>query len=48
MKFQLCKEHNIKIFYIAERKYVENYELGYLYTDIEEMMNDIIKEGTSK
>lgn len=46
LKKQLCKEHRIEIFYIAEKQFVKDYELGHLYTSIEDMINDIIKEGT--
>ena len=45
LKYQLCKEHGIKIYYIAEKEYVKDYDFGHLYTNIEKMINDI-KEGT--
>lgn len=35
LKHDLCEEHNIPILYFAKKKYVNNYELGEVYTTTE-------------
>lgn len=37
-KKQLCEEHHIRVIYYSNKKYVDNYELGTLYTDKEEII----------
>ena len=43
-KNKLCLEHGIKILYFATERFVDNYELGYLYTNVEDIMNIISEE----
>ena len=38
-KKELCNEHGIEVIYFSDTKYIDDYELGILHTDV----NDIIK-----
>ena len=41
-KKELCEQHGIKILYYSDIQYDENYELGKLYTDKDELLNIIL------
>ena len=47
-KYNQCKEHGITILYYSDKKYVESYPLGTVYTDLEELHQAILRISGSK
>ena len=48
LKYYQCKEHGIHILYYSDKHYVDNYPLGYVYTDVEELYQELLKIEGSK
>lgn len=47
IKYKQCKEHGIDILYFAFKNYDENYKLGHIYTDLNELLQEILKYKNS-
>lgn len=43
VKKRLCEEHGIRIFYYSGKRYTEEYDLGKVYTDANDLCNDIFE-----